>query len=139
VTQPDNGEIWEQKQQYERVIYAKYKSLSSMDGTDVISDGLASLQLTEKLISQKEKLLEEMRQVMSMASDVIEGFSPPYVKMSSRKLLKRFLHILLKYRKVFQSVDISISDEIMSEAEFLHLEIELAVLLDRKSINLWRM
>lgn len=95
---------------------------TAMDGTDEISDGLASLQLKEKLISQKEKLLEEMRQVMSMASDIIEGFSPPYVRMSSRKLLKRFLEILVKYRNFFQSVGISISDEIMSEAESLHFE-----------------
>lgn len=58
------------------------------DGAENIHPELTSLQTVDKQNSQEEKLRKEMRQVILMASEIIEGFSPPYVRIVIRKILK---------------------------------------------------
>jgi hypothetical protein len=102
------------------------------DGMDEIDYGLGSPQLKEE---EKEKLLEGIKQMISMALDIVDGFSPPYVRMSSRKCLKRFLEILLKYFEVFKSFKISITNKQMSEARLLLSELSDFFQSSRNGVN----
>mmetsp|Transcript_1073 Transcript_1073/g.1787 ORF Transcript_1073/g.1787 Transcript_1073/m.1787 type:complete len:232 (-) Transcript_1073:240-935(-) len=84
---------------------------------------MASLQLTDKNTTSNGKLIFKMRQFTLMASEIVGGLSPPYVNVSTRRLFKKFLAIILKHRNVFQSINIMIPREITSQAQSLHFEL----------------